>query len=63
MADLFVTTASIVSNISKEDGRQVEKYSGITPSVKNGIWAERSLAPTNQVRPLKQAFLNAVVVP
>jgi hypothetical protein len=46
MPDLFVTLASISPSASRVDGKNAERIAGVSPSMKDGVLAERSLAPT-----------------
>lgn len=63
MADLFVSLVAINPLVSKLVGIHADRAPGISPSMKDGITSERSLAPTGARIPPKTASLNAVVVP
>lgn len=44
MADLFTSLVAIAPGVAKVSGRQAERAPGVSPSVKDGIWSERTLA-------------------
>lgn len=51
MPDLFVTLVSISPSASRVDGRNAERLAGVSPSMKDGVLAERSVAPTSTPQP------------
>lgn len=63
MSDLFVSLVAISTAPVRLEGQEAGRAPGVTPNMKDGIWAERALAPTGApTRYLGSAF-NAIVVP
>jgi hypothetical protein len=63
MSDLFTSLVSVSPTTAKLSGREAERIPGISPSMKDGIWAERASAPTGTYITPKMSSLNAVVIP
>ena len=61
MADLFTSLVAIAPGVVKVAGRQGERAPGISPSMKDGIWGERSFAPGGIPTYGAQAAMNAII--
>ncbi len=63
MSQLFVSIVTIAPAPTKLSGEEPGRAPGVTPKMKDGIWAERALAPAGTPKYTLVAGINAVVVP